>query len=84
MVKKKKDNERIDLDVRPGVFFKNYDYAALPDDPGPGPGLYTGKFKHKSVSEFRKEKEKRKKRQLDRLASLDYLEEMLKEAGVEL
>lgn len=59
--KKKKDKKRVDRDVRPTVFFHNYDYGG-PDSPtktSPGRGLYDGPMdRYDSVSDFIKKKRK--------------------------
>lgn len=60
--KKKKNNKRVDLDVRPkGPWFSNYDYGG-PDKPSktsPGRGLYNGPMdKYKSVTDFLNKKKK--------------------------
>jgi hypothetical protein len=64
MKRAKKGNERVDLDVRPEVFFRNYDYTQHEDPTGatPGPGLYSGPMdKYKSVADFLSEKRKKRK-----------------------
>jgi hypothetical protein len=65
MKRAKKGNERVDLDVRPEVFFRNYDYTQHEDPTGatPGPGLYSGPMdKYKSVADFLSEKRKKRKK----------------------
>ena len=61
MSKKKK----VDLDTRPNLFFKNYDYGGPEDggESGPGTGLYHGNMsKYKSVRDFLETARKRRSR----------------------
>lgn len=61
--KSKKSKKRVDLDVRPEVFFSNYDYGGPEDGDGigPGTGLYHGDMsKYKSVKEFIERSRKRR------------------------
>ena len=63
---KKKDKERVDLDVRPNPnpFFSNYDYGGPEegDETSPGRGLYNGEMdKYKSVKDFIDKSRQRKK-----------------------
>ena len=54
--------KRVDLDVRPiGPWRKNYDL---------GEGLYSGKFKHKSVEEFLAERKKNRKKRIKAMQEL--------------
>lgn len=61
--KNKKDKKRVDQDVRPELFFSNYDYGGPEDGAGAGPGtgLYHGDMsKYKSVKEFLEHSRKRR------------------------
>lgn len=61
----KKKNHDVDLDVRPKVFFKNYDYTndITPNETSPGGGLFHGPMsRFKSVTDFLEKKKKSKKR----------------------
>jgi hypothetical protein len=63
--KKQKDKKRVDMDVRPYLFFENYDYGGPEEgsEISPGRGLYSGDMsKYKSVSEFLEKARKRKHR----------------------
>ena len=75
--KTKKDKERIDLDVRPILFWQNYDYGGSEEgdnEVNPGRGLYNGKMdKYKSVSDFIEKSRKRmRKKRRELLAYLYY------------
>ncbi len=59
-----KDKKRVDQDVRPELWFKNYDYAGpeKANKTSPGKGLYNGKMdKYKSVKDFIEQKRKRRR-----------------------
>lgn len=48
-----KNKKRVDQDISPKLFFRNYDYGGPGDGIGPGTGLYRGDMsKYKSVKEF--------------------------------
>ncbi len=55
-------SERTKKDIRPLVFFKNYDYTTdQPDETSPGGGLFMNQEKYKSTGDFlKKQSEKRK------------------------
>jgi len=65
--KTKKKTKRVDLDVRPHLLFRNYDYGGPEDatDISPGTGLYSGFMgKYKSVADFLRKKRKQRKKVL--------------------
>lgn len=59
-----KDKKRVDQDIRPKLWFSNYDYAGPEEatEISPGKGLYNGKMdKYKSVKDFIEQKRKRRR-----------------------
>lgn len=67
---KKEDKKRVEKDIRPEVFFNNYDYvdpkSPAEDKMGPGGGLYHGEMdKYKSVKDFIDQKRKRRNKLKD-------------------
>lgn len=73
---KKEDKNRVNLDARHDILFKNYDYGGSEEggETSPGRGLYNGNMdKYKSVKDFinhvRKRKAKKRKKVLATIAS---------------
>jgi hypothetical protein len=59
-----KDKKRVDQDIRPKLWFSNYDYVGPEEatEISPGKGLYNGKMdKYKSVKDFIEQKRKRRR-----------------------
>lgn len=81
--KKKKDQERVDMDTRPfpNPLFRNYDLygPSEGDETSPGTGLYDAmnKGKVKSVDEFVQKSRKRKHSAESRKKALMYIIELI-------
>jgi ribosomal protein S4 len=62
--KRKSKRQKVDLDVRPMMLFKNYDYTAEgPNETSPGGGLYHGRMdRWKSVKDFIEQRRKKNKK----------------------
>jgi len=64
----KKNKKKEDLDTRPQLFWKNYDYGGPEDgesEVSPGKGLYNGEMdKYDSVKDFIEKSRKRMRRKI--------------------
>ena len=64
----KKNKKKEDLDTRPQLFWKNYDYGGPEDgesEVSPGKGLYNGELdKYDSVKDFIEKSRKRMRRKI--------------------
>lgn len=76
MKRSKKDKKRVDLDVRPTLFWRNYDYGGPEEgesEVSPGKGFYNGKMdRYRSAREFIENSRARMRRKRKQLLATIY------------